>query len=186
MGGPKALLDLPGGPLVAQHAARLLAAGADEVVVVTRPECVRALVALAMERVVVIGAETPEPAASLAVALSRDLAASLVMITTVDSMPPTPATLALLLEAIERGGADAAVPTFGGRGGHPIVARTEILAAYGPSSSSRPPLRDVLRALGARTARIRVDDPHVRVDLDTPSDVVAHFGVAPRFLPTPE
>ncbi len=181
MGGPKALLDLPGGPLVARHAARLAAAGAEAILVVTRPECVRPLEALALDRVTLIGAETHDPAASLAIAMThaRSLPQTIAIVTPVDAMPASAATLAALLAAVEAG-ADAAVPTFEGRGGHPIVARTTVLAPY--RSSEPPPLRDVLRALGARSTRVAVGDAAVVVNLDTPSEVRAHFAVEPRFF----
>lgn len=181
MGGPKALLDLPGGSLVARHAARLAAAGAEVILMVTRPECVMPLEALTMDRVTVIGAETKEPAASLAIAMThaRSLAEGVAIVTLVDALPASAATLAVLFAAIDAG-ADAAVPTFEGRGGHPIVARTAVLAPY--RSNDPPPLRDVLRALGARSMRVAVEDAGVVVNLDTPSDVRAHFAVEPRFL----
>jgi CTP:molybdopterin cytidylyltransferase MocA len=73
------------------------------------------------------------------------------------------------------------VPRHRDRGGHPVVLRAAVLAPY-RGGAPPPPLREVLRALGSACARVEVGDPDVIVDLDTPSEIAARFGAAPRFL----
>jgi hypothetical protein len=59
-----------------------------------------------------------------------------------------------------------------------------MLAVYADvavSSSSCPPLRDCLAALGDARVRVEVQDIAVGVDLDTPEDVVALSRAGPIF-----
>lgn len=71
--------------------------------------------------------------------------------------------------------ARAVVPTYSGRGGHPVLlparAREAILAA-----PPRATLRDVIADLAP--LRVPVDDPAVLMDLDTPADLAALDGPA--------
>ena len=176
MGGPKALLVVEGEPLASVHARRMREAGCTEVVLVTRTDLVGRLAPLGD---LVVASVAPDPAGSLAVALrALSLAADdLLVITPVDAWPARPGTIALLLDAV-RAGAGAATPRFGGRGGHPVVARARVFEGF---TDAPRPLRDVLAALGAARARLDVDDSSVVVDLDAPADVVAATGTPPRF-----
>lgn len=62
------------------------------------------------------------------------------------------------------------VPTFGGRGGHPIRLG-EMGVAAAMSAPPATPLRDVPRMVGIEVTRVEVDDPGVLANLDTPEDV---------------
>ncbi|NUQ79788.1 MAG: hypothetical protein HUU21_40310, partial [Polyangiaceae bacterium] len=72
-------------------------------------------------------------------------------------------------------------PRAGGRAGHPVLVRAEALEPY--RSPSPPVLRDHLRSLGPRCVEVDVDDPAVRLDLNTPADVMGLLGSPPRFVP---
>jgi molybdenum cofactor cytidylyltransferase len=61
------------------------------------------------------------------------------------------------------------IPTFGGRGGHPVAIRRE---AFGEVLDLDPgtPLRTVLRRLGVQVARLPVPDPGVLESSDSPDE----------------
>lgn len=67
------------------------------------------------------------------------------------------------------------VPTYGGRGGHPLklggMGATAVLSA--PPST---PLRDIPRMVGMEVTRVEVDDPGVLANLDTPESVDEALG----------
>lgn len=159
MGRAKARLELDGSTLVELHVDRLLEVGASEVLVVVR-EPVRS-------RGRVLVAATRSQAESLAVATAALASTDAVIVTPVDLLPPEPATYRALVAAL-RDPHDAVTPTFGGKGGHPVVLRP---AALAPFRTKEPPtLKDVLDALGPRRLRLRVDDARVLGDFDTPSE----------------
>jgi molybdenum cofactor cytidylyltransferase len=170
MGGPKALLRVGDRTLTERHVERLLEAGCERVVVVTRPELATALVALLPPQSIVVEAATESPAESLAVAarcLESSSPTALVIVTPVDLLPATTATIERLLAAVrDADGVLAATPSHGGKGGHPVVARLSILRA-----GLAQPLRDRLQALGAQRLRVVVDDPAVIGDFDRPADL---------------
>jgi molybdenum cofactor cytidylyltransferase len=179
MGGSKALLLVAGEPLAALHARRLREAGCRRVVVAVRPNVSHKVGSPEGARVVVSSA--PDPAGSLAVAVrDGDIGSdAIVLVTPVDAAPVQQATLRTLIASLV-GGVDAATPSHDGRSGHPVACRGHVLERY-RREEAPPPLRDVIRALGDRRARIEVDDPFVLVDLDTPDDVVALTGERPKF-----
>jgi molybdenum cofactor cytidylyltransferase len=67
------------------------------------------------------------------------------------------------------------VPTYQGRGGHPVAIRRE---AFGEVLDLEPgtPLRSVLRRLGVQVARLPVDDPGVLESSDTPDEYRVALG----------
>jgi len=188
MGGPKALLLAFGATLVEAHVSRLAARGYAAVVVV-RAEIAPIVARLVADRpgCRVAPSDGEDTAASLAygvAALPRD-GVERVLVTPVDAHPVTDRTLDALEGAIAAGRL-AATPRFEadggrGRGGHPVVCRPAVLAPY-LTARPPPPLRDVLRALGADHARVTVDDPCIFQDLDRPEDVAALTGAPPAFF----
>jgi CTP:molybdopterin cytidylyltransferase MocA len=182
MGGPKALLVVPPGPIAALHVEAMRNLGCERPIIVTRPECVAALRRVLGEHAHVVSAETPEPAATLAVGVAVAPLADRVIVTPVDAMPAAPATFVSLLSALDSG-ALAATPVHRDRGGHPVVCCASVLASYAAHATPLRPLRVVLNELGEKRQRVPVDDPAVSVQLDTPDDVIATYKVAPQFLP---
>lgn len=194
MGGPKALVRAFGAPLVTLHAARLAEAGCARVLVAVRPEVRDALAETgelqATPGVELVAVTTASQAETLDAALAHlraraasegaavDAARDLVVVTPVDLVPPSLATLHALVHALEASGdaRDAATPTFEGRGGHPVVVRLGALApadGAGAGAASGAPLRDRLAGLGARRVRVPVADPAVAGDFDRPEHLPA-------------
>lgn len=172
MGGRKARLLVDDVPLVRAHVARLREAGASPIVAVLRAEDV----ALVGSEARVAISSAPDQAGSLARGLDLlDAGDPIVVVTPVDVLPATVATLEALARVV-RGGASAAIPTVGAKGGHPVVVRASVLEA-----GRGVPLRDVLAALGAQCVRVAVSDAAVVTDLDTPADVERVLGGPARF-----
>jgi CTP:molybdopterin cytidylyltransferase MocA len=176
MGGPKALLELDGQPLLRRHVERALALGCAQVWAIVAPELQAALAPMLTcfaERLRLIAARTDSQAASLACVV-RELersgafaTAATFLITPVDVMPCSAPTYRALHEALVPE-ACAATPTFAGRGGHPVLVRAELLQIYREGTlADYPPLRAVLAGVGARRRQVAVDEPAVVSDADT-------------------
>jgi molybdenum cofactor cytidylyltransferase len=189
LGGPKALLawSSPAGdrPLAIAHADARLAAESASVAIVTRGAILGSLLAWVRPGIDLLSSDAADdlgPAGSLAYAARRLPEAFAVVVAPVDTLPAHAETVAALLARLE---ADptllAARPDYHGRGGHPVVLRPEALAPY-RAAAPPPPLREHLRALGARVAAVEVADPTVLIDLDTPADVMGVLRALPRFL----
>jgi molybdenum cofactor cytidylyltransferase len=196
LGGPKALLlfGAPPMPLALAHA--MARRDCRRVLVVVRESVGARLAPLAkdmasaVELVVSTAPESDGPAGSIAAASSVLLARASgagedpVLVTPVDAVPASRATVTALLSALDAvPEALAAKPAFEGRGGHPVLVRRSVLSRY--ASPDPPPLRDVLRELGDKCLAVSVADPAIVADLDTPADVERWTGEARRFLGPP-
>jgi len=182
MGGPKALLVIDGVTLIEAHAARLAARGYDVAIVVRAEHAARATALVGRHGARVVASDGDDAAASLAYgvrALPRH-GVTHVLVTPVDAHPAVDGALDALERAIEDGARAATPRLAGGRGGHPILCRPDVLAPY-RTARPAPPLRDVLRALGDAHARVTVDDPRILRDLDRPDDVAAITFAGPTF-----
>ncbi|MFO0552553.1 MAG: NTP transferase domain-containing protein [Polyangiaceae bacterium] len=193
MGGPKALLAVRWGegpgelPLAIAHARAHLDGGAERVVVVVRAEVAAVLSRFRQRGLDIVVSTAPDelgPAGSIKTALEllRLPKSAWVMIEPVD-MPSSSASIRreLLAAAESARPQPAAVrPVFGERRGHPVLVRREHLDPM--VSPTPPPLRDVLHALDKAVLDVPVPDPRATTDLDTPEDVVAFYGSAPRFF----
>lgn len=167
-----------GTTFLAAIAATARAAGCGPIVVVAGPphgDDVRALAA-ALDLAV---CWNPAPARGMASSIAIGFAAlptglDAALLWPVDHPRVAAAVIARL--AAGRGDADAAIPTFAGRGGHPaLIGRAlwpALIAGDAPDGA-----RGVLRA--ARTVRLAVDDPGVIRDVDTPAALAALGGEAP-------
>jgi CTP:molybdopterin cytidylyltransferase MocA len=124
--------------------------------------------------------DAPDMAGSLRIGLDRlPKRETIVVITPVDALPAEEATLGRLAKALEEDVLIvAATPTFGGRGGHPVVIRRSALDALRGGGT----LHELLTNLGERRLRIEVDDPATTTDLDEPAQVIALTGKPPAFL----
>lgn len=198
LGGPKALLLWPAArapagaprvelPLAIAHAEARLAAESSRALIVARGPVVRALLAYVRPGIDLLASDMVDdlgPAGSIAYAAPRLADADTALITPVDAPPARADTTARLLAALEAGAPLplAARPRSGGRSGHPVVLRIAALEPY--LRPSPPALRDHLRSLGARCVDVDVDDPTVRIDLNTPADIAGFLGAPPRFLPS--
>lgn len=177
MGGPKALLVIEGEPLYLRHVRRARLAGCGDVILVTNREVARELPPEPGLRIVL--SDEDETSGSVARGCTALGDAVVVLLTPVDVLPATTRTIELLFQAI-RDGAEAATPSFHGRGGHPVLCRREVLSAY-VAAPPFPTLRDALARLGEKRVRVEVTDPHVTRDLNRPDDIRALTGAAPQF-----
>jgi CTP:molybdopterin cytidylyltransferase MocA len=183
MGRPKALLDAGGRTLLERHVERLAELGCERIAVVVRPDVAAALgdrvapaggasvVRVAAARTRTQGESLAEGARVLFGRTAIDTDA-LVVVTPVDLIPPCLATLRRLVDALAAPYL-AVTPMCHGRGGHPVVVRTSVLAPFlaaTPVDGPVPSLREVLAALGPRRLRVAVDDEAVLGDLDHPGD----------------
>lgn len=173
MGSPKALLPVRGRPSVEVVVGTLASAGCIDIVLVVgrHAEEIRAAAHLEACRVVTHGGweagRTSSIQAGLA-ALGGD--ADAVMLALVDMPLVNAHTVAATISAWEaaRPRREVAVPTLDGRGGHPILLARSLfpaIAGLGPDA----PLRDLLRTRSRLD--VPVDDPGIRIDLDTPEDL---------------
>jgi molybdenum cofactor cytidylyltransferase len=61
------------------------------------------------------------------------------------------------------------IPTYGGRGGHPVLWRSAVRADILDLRSDAP-LRSLLPEFGVQVRRVAVDDPGVLTNVDTPEE----------------
>lgn len=175
MGGPKALLERGGLTLLALHVERALQLGAAHVAAIVTPEVAQRVAPVLSARwgkLSLVSARPDSQSASLAILL-RQLARltrfddRTFLITPVDVLPCSEGTYRALHGALDPATL-AATPSHEGRGGHPVLVRSELLAPYLEGSvESRPILRDLLRRVGSRRKRVEVADGNVLCDLDT-------------------
>jgi molybdenum cofactor cytidylyltransferase len=189
MGRDKALLAWP--PLAAgslfsndtflSAAIRSLSPATDFVVVVVgKNEAALAPIIYAQGASLVINPETDRGQfSSLQIGLrevlnhGRDAA----MVTLVDRPPVGAATLEILREAFENADASiwAVVPEFSGKHGHPYLAGREMIEAFlrvPPTSTAR----DIEHQHQAHVEYLRVDDPLVALNINTPEDYAGLLG----------
>ena len=80
-----------------------------------------------------------------------------------------PATAARVVAAYRDSGRGLVLPTYGGRGGHPLLIDLKYRAEI-DGLEAGVGLRGILDRHPDDVARIAVDDPGVRIDIDTPDD----------------
>ena len=162
MGRPKALLVLDGETFVARLVRQLHAAGCAQITVVGGAHDAQIRPAVPDRAVYVHAPDWAEGMrASLRVGLGATLAGD-VLLTHVDRPLMTTETLTMLTDA--PGGL---IPTYEGRGGHPI----RLPAALRPRIMQ--PDDAPLKSLLAEVPRRPVDDPWVRLNVNTPAAYAA-------------
>lgn len=177
MGRPKALLRCGAGGLTFVHcaAAALCGGGAEEALVVGRPEdeALRAEVdamplrARYVENPAADSGQLSSVLAGLAAADRPGVSA--VVVVPVDAPLIRPDTVAALVARFRAGGGAIVRAVHGGRHGHPVVfgrLAFDALRHADPSVGARA----VLRAHAAWVVDVEVDDPGVLGDVDTPAD----------------
>jgi molybdenum cofactor cytidylyltransferase len=106
-----------------------------------------------------------------------------IVIATVDSVPVQCSTLDALIAAALADGVQVATPRYRGRGGHPVVARENLLQVFRQGYTGT--LRDLIHAADQARRRLDVDDPATGHDLDTPIELDAvRPGLHPEFAPS--
>ncbi|MCB9549651.1 MAG: NTP transferase domain-containing protein [Myxococcales bacterium] len=175
MGAPKALAVLDGETFVAGLVRRLLAGGCATVTVVVGADAERVRAAVPAPGRVVVAADW---ARGMRASLRAGVAACPpgdLLLTHVDRPRVAPATLARLRAAAP---GRAVIPTFEGRGGHPV----RLPAGLRPRllQDDDAPLRTLL----GDALRLPVDDADVRLNLNTPEALAALGGWLPGGGPT--
>jgi len=96
------------------------------------------------------------------------------VITLVDRPPVAAATVELLRSAFEAAPPNiwAVVPEFSGQYGHPFIAGRELIEAFlrAPATDNA---RDIERRHQEHIEYVRVDDPNVALNINTPEDYAA-------------
>jgi molybdenum cofactor cytidylyltransferase len=171
MGRPKLLLDLGGAPVIRLSVERILAAGLDEVIVVTPPDA--AGIAAALDGLPVRYAVNADPAAGQATsvvagisALAPETDAALIAL---GDQPTLPADV---IPALLRGRADTgrpiAAPVYRGERGNPVLFAASVFPELCALSGDRG-ARGVIERDAARVALVPFDVA-MPPDLDTPED----------------
>jgi molybdenum cofactor cytidylyltransferase len=177
MGRPKALLpcDAAGTTFVRRLAAVLCEGGAEEALVVGRPEdeALRAEVGSLSVRARYIEnahADTGQLSSVLAGLAAADRPGVRgILVTPVDAPMISAPTIAALIAAFRSTGAPIVRAVYKGRHGHPVIFSREIfddLRRADPAVGARA----VVRAHAARVVDLDVNDPGVLGDVDTPGD----------------
>ena len=170
MGRPKPLLPWRGVSLVEHQVACLLEGGCDEVVVVlghaadevaplVRGEGVRAVVNPDYRQGKTISIKTglahADPSATAIVLLAVD-------------QPRTAAIVREVVRAHLTSGALVTSPRYEGHGGHPLVFAAGLRPELARISEERQGIREVIQAHRGDVQEMPLDDPMIRLDLNTP------------------
>lgn len=172
MGRPKALLPWHGAALVEYQAASLLEGGATEVVVVLghEHESIAPYVAGEGVRYVVNSHYALGKTTSIKAGL-RGLGTGVtdVMLLAVDQ-PRPPEVVARVVDSHLRSGALVTSPRYRGRGGHPLIFSAALRDELAAITEESQGVRAVFRAHAADVNEVHIDDPVIRLDLNTPED----------------
>ena len=176
MGRLKALLPWQGATLIEYQVASLLDAGVSQLVVVVghRGDEVGAPI---VGRAGVTTVENPDyrqgKTTTIKVglrAISPDAAAILVL--AVDQPRPRD-ILRTVIEAHLARSPLITSPVYDGRGGHPMIFDVELLPELAAITEESEGLREVTRRHASDIYKLELDDPVVRVDVNTPEDLQA-------------
>ncbi|MCH7713131.1 MAG: nucleotidyltransferase family protein [Chloroflexi bacterium] len=174
MGQLKALLPWQGSTLLEHQAAALLEAGADRVVVVLGHRATE-LEAILKGKDRVSSTVNPDYLQGKTTSLKAGLRAveefepGVILILNVDQ-PRKPETIRQVLQHHLAGESLITIPTFNGKGGHPIAIAAELLPEVGSIEEESQGLKAVTRRHENSTARVELGTSEVLLDLNTPED----------------
>lgn len=181
MGRPKALLPWRGTTLVDYQACSLLEGGAAEVIVVLGHDHERVTPHVMGDGVrYVVNPHYAMGKTTSVKAGLRELGpeATDVMLLAVDQ-PRPPEIVARVLGSHLETGALVTSPRYRGRGGHPLIFSAALRDELSAITEEGQGVRAVFRAHAADVNEVRIDDPVIRLDLNTPEDyrlAVARYG----------
>lgn len=172
MGRPKALLPWRGGTLLEYQAASLLEGCAAEVVVVLGHEYEAIAPHVAGEGVRYV--VNPHYALGKTTSIKAGLHAlgpevTDVIILAVDQ-PRPPEIVARVVDSHLRTGAPVTSPRYRGRGGHPLIFSAALRDELAAITEENQGVRAVFRAHTDDVNEVHIDDPVIRLDLNTPED----------------
>ena len=172
MGQLKALLPWRGVSLVEHQVAALKAGGADRVIVVVGHQADRLRPLLAdLEYVSCVfnpdylAGKTTSIKAGLQ-GLHEDMPNTLLMLNV--DQPRSAESVRLLLEAHWLGSALLTIPTFVGKGGHPIIIDASLIDEILVINEETQGMKAVMQRHTDQTRRVEVATPEVLWDLNTP------------------
>ena len=172
MGRPKALLPWLGATLLEYQIACLADGGAAEVVVVLGHEAqaIAPLVKCPTARHVVNPHYLLGKTTSIKAGLrSIDSEADAILLLAVDQ-PRTAKIVSSVIAAHLRAEALITSPRYQGRGGHPLIFSASLRGELEAISEENQGLREVFRAHRDQVTELCMDDPIVRLDLNTPEE----------------
>jgi CTP:molybdopterin cytidylyltransferase MocA len=169
MGTSKQLLPVNGRPAVRVCAETIIAAGIRDIVVVLGPN--GAEVAAALEGLPVRIVHNPDPRSDMAGSARVGFAAispagTSVLICLADHPLVLSSSLRRIMEEHAAHPDAIVVPHHGGKRGHPTLFPREVLREI-PAGRT---LRDLLHDHAARIRMLRIDDPGILLDMDTPAE----------------
>jgi molybdenum cofactor cytidylyltransferase len=176
MGVPKGLVPFRGTPWLTVQLDAVVSAGARPIVVLgkDRDRYLEALPDLA-SRVQLSFNDDPDrgPFSSLQCGLAAALPSRSVFVLPIDVPAAQPPVWAALLFALHEGeGRDAAIPQHEGRGGHPVLLSVSLVARLRRRPADSRLDAELAELPAPRVARVPVDDPRVRLNLNAPEDWV--------------
>lgn len=172
MGQPKALLPWQGRSLLEHQVGALAAGGADRVIVVTGHHA-RRLCPLVDGLKGVTCVHNPNYSAGKTTSIKAGVEASredrphTYLMLNVDQ-PRSADTIRILLEAHRPGSALLTIPTFRGKGGHPIVIDSSLFDEMLAIDEETQGIKAVTLRHAEQTQRVALDSPEVLWDLNTP------------------
>lgn len=178
MGQPKLLLPYGTSTILGSLASALRSGGASPVVIVAAPDDTELQEwARAFGATVAIN---PDPDRGMLSSIREGIAAlggtarlaqrhEVVLVAPGDLPALRPATVAELLWRRAAAGAPLAVPTFGGKRGHPLAIAPDLLPEIETLDLSVG-LKELLERHAAAVLEVPVDDPGAVRDVDTPED----------------
>ena len=198
MGESKALLPWHGRPLIEHQVSALASAGVSRTIVVLghRPERLKSLLRdrpgtqcvynpnYRQGKTTSIKAglhalKTPEtPSIPLATSgqgeVGRALQEEALLIMHVDQ-PRSAETIHRVMELHRRANSSEStclitIPTYKGRGGHPVILSTSLMAELMDISEDTLGIKAVVRRHEEETQRVEIDSPEILLDLNTPQD----------------
>ena len=176
MGRLKALLPWQGATLIEYQVGSLLSAGVAELVVVVghRGDEVGAPIAGRQGVTTVVNPDYRQgKTTSIKAGLSAISAnATAILVLAVDQ-PRPPDILRAVIEAHEARSPLITSPVYGGRGGHPMIFDARLLPELSAITEEGEGLREVTRRYASDIYRLEMDDPVVRVDVNTPENLQA-------------
>ena len=172
MGRPKALLPWRGKALVEYQASSLLEGGASEVVVVLGHEHEKIAPYVVGEGVRYV--VNPHYALGKSTSIRAGLhelgpEVTDVVLLAVDQ-PRPPEIVSRVVDSHLQAGALITSPRYRGRGGHPLVFSAALREELAAITEEGQGVRAVFRAHAPDVNEVHVDDPVIRLDLNTPED----------------
>jgi molybdenum cofactor cytidylyltransferase len=185
MGRDKALLAYEGQTFLEKIVSKMSEAGVERVSVVLGHHAEEIQRAVKLEGVeIAVNREYQQGQTSSLQAGLRSLEGmkpEAVVLCLVDHPAFSPQTVRKLVEAFERGQTQAAIPTFQGKRGHPVLLGREIIDELLALPANRG-ANTVMRQHHDATVFIEVDDPGVLLDVD---DAETYRGLDPSNVPRP-